>query len=285
MQYITSRHQLPDSPKEMAARPWFNMWKRRQWPYTEIVQGDLLYWYDSRRKEIVWLTRVTDVVSRMYKNKSEAVLTIRKKLGGIDRDDPYLKKRTPARGYYLAYKVSPIRKLGSPKPKTFRFPPLGWLRATEAIAKGWKLGPSIDKDVTLDDLAPKAALAERLRHLHSSMATTSPTRIQSIISQTIRRDTPIVRTLKQLCGYRCQFPNCQVRIPKRSGGFYIEVAHIQPVHKKGKSVLGNLLVLCPNHHKELDYGKLVIEEQTPDRVRGSLNGKEFDIRMPVRVQT
>jgi predicted restriction endonuclease len=89
-----------------------------------------------------------------------------------------------------------------------------------------------------------------------------------------------VGALKELCGYRCQFPDCGVAIPKRRGGFYAEVAHIKPVHKGGKSVLGNLLVLCPNHHKEFDLGECSIEDQTPIFVRGRLNGKPFEISFP-----
>ncbi|MDP2846091.1 MAG: HNH endonuclease, partial [Candidatus Methanoperedens sp.] len=90
----------------------------------------------------------------------------------------------------------------------------------------------------------------------------------------------LVKTLKELCQFRCQFPGCNVRIPKKDGGYYIEVAHIEPVSQGGKSVIGNLLVLCPNHHKEFDYGALEIIEQTTDYLCGKLNGKEFEISFP-----
>jgi predicted restriction endonuclease len=43
---------------------------------------------------------------------------------------------------------------------------------------------------------------------------------------------------------------------------------------------GNLLVLCPNHHKEFDHGNLEISEQTENKIRGIINGKEFDIKFP-----
>jgi predicted restriction endonuclease len=43
-------------------------------------------------------------------------------------------------------------------------------------------------------------------------------------------------------------------------------------------VIGNLLVLCPNHHKEFDHGKLEIEMQTETSIEGKLNGKEFHIQ-------
>jgi predicted restriction endonuclease len=53
------------------------------------------------------------------------------------------------------------------------------------------------------------------------------------------------------------------------------VAHIAPVRAGGRSVLGNLLVLCPNHHKEFDLGDLEIAAQTPARLAGRLNGVAF----------
>ena len=62
--------------------------------------------------------------------------------------------------------------------------------------------------------------------------------------------------------FKCQFPNCEAFIPTKSGRNYVEVAHIEPVHKGGKSILINLVVLCPNHHKEFDFGNLNIIEQS-----------------------
>ena len=67
---------------------------------------------------------------------------------------------------------------------------------------------------------------------------------------------------------------------KKDGGFYIEVAHVQPVEKGGTSVLGNVVVLCPNHHKEFDYGDLQVIEQTEELLHGKLNGIEFRIALP-----
>jgi hypothetical protein len=56
-------------------------------------------------------------------------------------------------------------------------------------------------------------------------------KITSLIAQTLRKDTGIVKALKQYVGYRCQFPGCSAQIPKRNGGYYIEVAHVQPVKR------------------------------------------------------
>ena len=63
------------------------------------------------------------------------------------------------------------------------------------------------------------------------------------------------------------------------GSKYIEVAHINAVKDGGKSVHGNLLVLCPNHHKEFDYGNLKINTHTSSKLSGQLNGKNFEIEL------
>jgi hypothetical protein len=128
----------------------------------------------------------------------------------------------------------------------------------------------------LDDIAPDG----NLKALNEKLANETPEKIEAIVNRTVRRDTKLIQALKQACEFRCQFPNCGIRIPKKDGGFYIEVAHIKPVRSGGPSVLGNLLVLCPNHHKEFDFGRVEIIEQTPETLRATLNGKEFKIALP-----
>jgi hypothetical protein len=132
----------------------------------------------------------------------------------------------------------------------------------------------------LDDMAPEGDLKTRLRKLSEALANETPEKVEAIVNRTVRRDTGLIQALKRLCEFRCQFPNCGVQIPKRAGGYYIEVAHIKPMRAGGQSVLGNLLVLCPNHHKEFDCGHVEIIEQTAALISGKLNGKNFEISFP-----
>ena len=83
--------------------------------------------------------------------------------------------------------------------------------------------------------------------------------------------------MKEASQFRCQFPGCNAQIRTKQGGLYVEVAHIQSVATRGRSTLGGLLVLCPNHHKEFDHGALAVERQTPDSLSGTLNGRWFEI--------
>lgn len=54
---------------------------------------------------------------------------------------------------------------------------------------------------------------------------------------------------------------CGWRIEKRRS-YGLEVHHIKPVRDGGTNDPDNLVVLCPNHHAEADYGIL-----TPEQLR------------------
>jgi hypothetical protein len=280
MEYITSRgFNLPESSEEMTDRFWFNMWRLKLWPYEELVVGDILYWYESPNKCIVWKTRISGVDRFQYENKEAAGHRLKEIFGDFDRDQPYYVE-APTKGFCLVWKVKPLQRVNIPRPDDFSFPQQGWLRIDDEVSRKWVLQAAGVDDLTLDEIVPSGSLLERLRQLNNAMAEVSLKRVRSIVSQTIRQDTQLINALKEICDFRCQFPDCNVRIPKRNSGFYIEVAHIEPVRKGGRSILGNLLVLCPNHHKEFDYGDLKITDQTIERIRGKLNGKDFEIILP-----
>ncbi|WP_218838059.1 HNH endonuclease [Candidatus Methanoperedens nitratireducens] len=269
---------MPPSAAEMADGPWFNMWRKQYWPINELNIDAVLYWYESAEKSIVWRTIVEDVDRFSYDSKEEAKRKIKKRFGEIDDKQSYYTE-APSQGFCLVFKVKSLQRLNLPKPDEFKFPQQGWLSGEHEIAQKW-LEMEIADDSTLDEIIPDGIPIERLRQLNNVMAGIPSARIKKIVSQTIRNDTILVKALKDLCHFSCQFPNCNVRIPKKDGGYYIEVAHIEPVSEGGRSVLGNLLVLCPNHHKEFDYGDLEIIEQTIDYLHGKLNGEEFEISLP-----
>jgi len=279
MEYITSRSRaLPETSKEMADAIRFNMWAVRIWPYREVMEGDLLYWHESPSQRIVWKTRITKIQRFAYKNKAEAVEQLEKSWGIDPGSEPYF-QAAPSKGYCLVYSVSPISKLDLKKPAGLQMPRQGWLRVTSEIAERW-LGQKQEDyggGPTLDDLTPDVDLFDRLKKANDAMRDIAPERIQSVVNQTIRNDTKLIQSLKEFFQYRCQFPVCGIRIPKKSGGYYIEVGHVKPVARGGRSVLGNLLVLCPNHHKEFNHGRREITEQSPKCLRGRLNGREFNI--------
>ncbi len=120
-------------------------------------------------------------------------------------------------------------------------------------------------------------LVRAIELIDHAMSKISPKKVRRTVQQSIRNDTRIIQLLKQIRKYACQFPGCKATVIKKDGTNYVEVAHIKPVHTGGRSVIGNLLVLCPNHHKEFDLGALIIDKQNVNLLSGTLNGKEFNI--------
>ncbi|MCY7311881.1 MAG: HNH endonuclease [Chitinophagaceae bacterium] len=276
MEYITSRgFELPTDQHKMENFDWFNMWSNKNFPYHELLLGDTLYWFDTTAQKLVWKTEVVKVDRFPYSDKQEIFDRYPNSLGLKYYDS------RPDSGYFVGYKIKVIEKINRDKPTGFRFPQLGWLRVDNEISQKWFNRNPIEDINILDDniSADDKTISEQLAFLNLKMQNVSPERIDKLVSMTIRKDTKIINALKKSADFKCQFPDCGQQIKKKGGGFYVEVAHVKSVSTGGQSVLGNLIVLCPNHHKEFDYGELSISEQTTDNLSGLLNGRQFEIKL------
>ena len=94
-----------------------------------------------------------------------------------------------------------------------------------------------------------------------------------------KRDIVTVTKLNNLREFKCQM--CGTRIEKKDGTFYAEGAHIKPKREGCPETPDNILILCPNHHKEFDLGKREVLEHNSEYVRFLLNGKEYRISLVV----
>jgi len=278
MECIVSRNDLPVSESALRDQVWYHLWQNRQWPYKELLFSDTIYWFDTDSRRIVWKSNVSKIVKFTYPNKGFIGDRLAAEFGEADTKHPYF-RQAPEKGYCLAWQVTPVQQMNKEVAADLRMPQLGWLRVDPTIAAQWLAQPAGD-DITLDDLAPEGSLLEKIRHINETMKGVSPERVRTVVESTLRRDSKMVNALKELCRYRCQFPGCEARIPTKRGGLYVEVAHIRPVKRGGRSVLGNLLVLCPNHHKEFDHGDLKITAQSQRNIEGKLNGTSFRIPLP-----
>jgi len=72
------------------------------------------------------------------------------------------------------------------------------------------------------------------------------------------RDTQKSRILKKLYGDHCQV--CHYRLRTGKGQYYSEVHHIRPLNEGGDDSFSNMIVLCPTHHAEFDYGVICLNE-------------------------
>lgn len=144
-----------------------------------------------------------------------------------------------------------------------------------------KLRDKYSDIVVLDDFIPKNKTVTKtdLRNALKKFESLANERKSRIIEQTNRGDTPLVKLIKKLYGYKCQMPSCKALIKKKNGEIYCEVAHITPYSKTKSSHPINLVVLCPNHHKEFDLGALRITFRNNKLIKGVLNGKKFQFKL------
>ncbi|WP_087974850.1 HNH endonuclease [Oceanobacillus rekensis] len=86
----------------------------------------------------------------------------------------------------------------------------------------------------------------------------NPGRIETILSRIIR-DTALVRNIKSENHYLCQVCGTTIKLPNGKG--YAEGHHLRPLGGAhlGPDIRQNIIILCPTHHTEFDYGSIAIE--------------------------
>ncbi len=104
--------------------------------------------------------------------------------------------------------------------------------------------------------------------------------IVELRGKSYKRDNIAIQFIKSLRGYKCQL--CGVTITKKNGEFYAEASHITAKHKKGSERPDNILILCPNHHKEFDWGNKQIIKRTSEEIIFKLNNKEYKVNLKLK---
>lgn len=102
----------------------------------------------------------------------------------------------------------------------------------------------------------------------------------TVMQKVYKRDNKTVAELKKLRKFRCQI--CGTQIPIKNGRFYIEGAHIVSKSDKGNELPENILILCPNHHKEFDLAERVIHNSTEDHIKFEMNNNTYDINLSLK---
>ena len=72
------------------------------------------------------------------------------------------------------------------------------------------------------------------------------------------RDSTKVKKLKTLYKNKCQI--CDYTFEYKKNHFYSEVHHYNPLKANADDDMGNMIVVCPNHHAEFDYNMIAISD-------------------------
>ena len=104
----------------------------------------------------------------------------------------------------------------------------------------------------------------------------TPSTTSAVVTRYIR-DSRYGKELKVLYEYKCMF--CDALIKRPHDTPYVETCHVKPLNEKGPDAKNNLLILCPNHHVELDFGAVTIDPDTMTLLHidstNPLNGKRI----------
>lgn len=86
----------------------------------------------------------------------------------------------------------------------------------------------------------------------------TPDRTNVMVSRIVR-DTSLSRRIKNENDYSCLICGKTIILP--NGNNYAEGHHLKPLGKDhdGLDIKENIIILCPNHHTEFDYGSISIE--------------------------
>lgn len=141
--------------------------------------------------------------------------------------------------------------------------------AVEGIGKGiWGLRAMAGATPRSSEIPPDADTSELLDsadgETEAGVTATGSETPGRVLTEAYRilRDTKLARQVKLLHRNHCQV--CGHRVGTPNGKGYAEAHHVIPlggVHA-GPDTLSNILVLCPNHHAEMDMGLIELDPQT-----------------------
>ena len=95
----------------------------------------------------------------------------------------------------------------------------------------------------------------------------------------IKRYQAIVKFLKKKYDYRCQL--CGYSFKMDNGNYYCEAHHIKELSKGGSQNPSNVLILCPNHHRQFHYAsqQVVMSPSSCGVRKVIINGHEYPISL------
>ncbi|SFR46414.1 HNH endonuclease [Halogeometricum limi] len=102
---------------------------------------------------------------------------------------------------------------------------------------------------------------ERIDRAEAASDLDAPERVETTRARVVR-NSAMIRRLKERYDATCQVCRARRRQGPTSG--YAEGHHLRPLGRPhdGPDVAENVLVLCPNHHADFDYGTVAVDPDT-----------------------
>nr|WP_310927627.1 HNH endonuclease [Halogeometricum sp. S3BR5-2] len=99
---------------------------------------------------------------------------------------------------------------------------------------------------------------ERIDRAEAAADLDAPERVETSRTRVVR-NTPLATALKRRYDFACQV--CGARRRREAEEGYSEAHHVRPLGRPhdGPDAEANLLVLCPNHHADFDYGLVTVD--------------------------
>jgi putative restriction endonuclease len=121
------------------------------------------------------------------------------------------------------------------------------------------------------ELMPYRGAAELIEDIGTRVAAEATYATVSALRRV--RERQVREDLMSLYAHRCQI--CSLQIVSATGRPYAEGAHIRPLGlpHEGDDHVRNMLCLCPNHHKQMDVGDLVITDEL--HARRTMTGEDL----------
>lgn len=114
----------------------------------------------------------------------------------------------------------------------------------------WGLRNRLQKSLVAIDIE------EQVNDLKIGDGNAKPAKIETETTRIIR-DTIMTKQLKLIYQYKCQICDKAILLYKSQ---YAEAHHLRPLGgaHRGPDDAGNILIVCPNHHVEFDYGAIAV---------------------------
>jgi putative restriction endonuclease len=180
-----------------------------------------------------------------------------------------------------------VRRLFRPSGATSTASQVGILKKTESNSNDdvdfgeYRLQRSISNDEREQCELTEVYKTKPKKEIRDELQRLNPIEPEQIIikGRTYKRDNKTIAQLKILGDFKCQI--CNTSIVKKDGTRLVEAAHIDAKCQKGAETPDNILLLCPNHHSEFDFGDLHINARDKNQLEFTLNGRRHKLKFLV----